>query len=204
MNQMRIVPIVEGHGEVSALPILLRRIGVELLGGVYFDVVKPLRCKRDQVVQRQNNELCQKIDLAVRTLRSFGDGTPGMILVLIDAECDLPCQLGPQLFLRATQCRPDVDMSCVLAAPCYETWFIAAALSLAEYLDLTTDAILPESPEHDGLGKGWIKTRIRRAKYSETSDMPRLTTAMDLIQCRSRSPSFDKLCRELEARLIKN
>jgi hypothetical protein len=57
--------------------------------------------------------------------------------------------------------------------------------------------------EQDGLSKGWIKSRIRRPKYSVTADMPRLTAAMDSKLCRSRSPSFDKLCRELGARLTK-
>jgi len=38
-------------------------------------------------------------------------------------------------------------------------------------------------------------------RYAETIDQVRLTTAMDLNLCRSRSKSFDKLCRELEKRL---
>lgn len=32
-------------------------------------------------------------------------------------------------------------------------------------------------------------------------DQPRLTAAMDLFLCRSRSRSFDKFCRELERRV---
>jgi predicted ATPase len=42
-----------------------------------------------------------------------------------------------------------------------------------------------------------IKSRV---KYSETIDQPAMTADMDLSLCRRRSPSFDKLCRELEKR----
>lgn len=48
--------------------------------------------------------------------------------------------------------------------------------------------------------KAWIEKRIKAPKYSETVDQPAMTAAMDLKLCRSRSPSFDKLCRELEKR----
>lgn len=48
--------------------------------------------------------------------------------------------------------------------------------------------------------KAWIEKRIKAPKYSETVDQPAMTAAMDLALCRSRSPSFDKLCRELEKR----
>lgn len=205
MSRLRIAAVVEGHGENAAVPILLRRIWVELLGGEFVDVMRPIREKRDRLVADRFENLCNAVDLAVGKLRAAGaDECPGLVLVLVDAEEARSCQLGPSLLEHAKACRPDVDLTCVVATPCFETWFIAAASSLAEHLDTSGDVTLPESPEQDGLGKGWIKQRIRRAKYSETVDMPRLTAAMDLKLCRSQSPSFDKLCRELEARLIKN
>jgi uncharacterized protein YnzC (UPF0291/DUF896 family) len=68
-------------------------------------------------------------------------------------------------------------------------------------LDLSGDDVIPEKPEETRQGKGWIQKRFRGDKYTPSFDQPRLTWAMDLALCRSRSPSFDKLCRELEARL---
>ncbi len=202
MSRIQIAPIVEGDGEVAAIRILLQRTWTELLGGEHADVKRPILRKRDRLIREQFHELSDGIELAVRTLAEEGSD-PGLILVLVDAEDDLACELGPGLLERARRCRPDVDVTCVIANRCYETWFVAAASSLSKYLDLTNDAVLPESPEHTGQRKGWIAQRIRGAKYSETVDMPRLTAAMDLKLCRSRSPSFDKLCRELEARLTK-
>jgi hypothetical protein len=82
----------------------------------------------------------------------------------------------------------------------YETWFVAAAESLQEYLMLRPGEQVPPNPDAARLGKGWIKQRIRGGKYSETADQAALTSAMDLSLCRTRSHSFDKLCRELESR----
>ena len=84
----------------------------------------------------------------------------------------------------------------------YETWFVAAADSLRERLSLAADEQVPENPEESRTGKGWIQRHFRRKdqSYSPTVDQPSLTTKMDLTLCRRRSPSFDKLCRELEKR----
>jgi hypothetical protein len=60
--------------------------------------------------------------------------------------------------------------------------------------------VIPEDPEGQRAGKAWVQKRYRGVKYSETVDQPAMTMRMDLSLCRSRSPSFDKLCRELEKR----
>jgi hypothetical protein len=201
MNRLRIIPIVEGHGEEAALPILLRRIWTELLGGEFIDVMRPNRCKRDRLISSNHRELDRFVELSIRHLSVKRDATPELILVVVDAEDDLACQLGPTLLQRAQECRPDMDITCVVANRCYETWFAAAADSLRHELDLTSDTEFPSDPETQNLRKSWVERRIRRAKYSETSDQARLTAIMDLSQCRANSPSFDKLCRELEGRL---
>lgn len=199
MSRLCIVPIVEGHGEDSAVRILLQRVWAEILGGDYVEVLRPIRGKRFKLVKTE--ELERALNLAILKLRSSGSTDPSLILVLLDAETDLPCVLGPELLQRAKQLRSDADIACVLANVEYETWFVAAAQSLTRYLDLSSDKVLPESPETAGLGKGWIQHRFKGVKYSETVDQPAMTRAMDLAQCRLRSPSFDKLCRDLQARL---
>jgi hypothetical protein len=93
-----------------------------------------------------------------------------------------------------------MDIACIIANKMYETWFVAAAESLHKYLTLRPGEQIPPDTDAHGFGKGWIKQRIRGAKYSETADQATLTSAMDLTLCRSRSRSFEKLCRELERR----
>jgi Domain of unknown function (DUF4276) len=199
LSRLRIAPIVEGHGEDSAVRILLQRIWTELLGGEFVEVIKPIRGSRFKLVQPR--ELARAVDLAVLKLRSRDSVDPEMVLILLDAEQDTPCEIGPRLLAMARSHRSDADLSCVIANVMYETWFVAAAPSLPDHLDLSGDEILPESPERARLGKTWVQRRFKGVKYSETVDQPAMTRAMDLAQCRSKSPSFDKLCRDLDARL---
>jgi hypothetical protein len=199
LSRLRIAPIVEGHGEDHAIRILLYRIWTELLSGEYVEVLKPIRGSRFKLVQAK--ELSRALDLAVLKLKAAASDDPGMVLILLDGDEDPPCELGPSLLAMAHEHRSDADVSCVIAKVEYETWFIAAAQSLSEYLDLSSDTVLPDAPEAAGLGKAWIQRRFKGIKYSETVDQPAMTRAMDLVQCRLRSPSFDKLCRDLEARL---
>jgi hypothetical protein len=193
------LPIVEGHGEDSSIRILLQRIWREILGGESLEVLKPIRGKRHRLVKP--SELGRALNLAVPKLRAASSQSPAMILVLLDADSDLPCVLGPSLLALAKEVRGDADVSCVIANLEYETWFVAAAESLSAFLDLSRDSPIPSDPERDRQGKGWIQRKFRGTKYSETIDQPAMTRAMDLALCRRRSPSFDKLCRELERRL---
>jgi hypothetical protein len=122
------------------------------------------------------------------------------VLILLDADKDPPCQLGPELLSLAFKQHHGANIACVLAKTEYETWFVAAAQSLRELLDVDPNEI-PQSPEDARLGKGWVDRHFRAAKYSERIDQPRMTARMDLNLCRARSPSFDKLCRELEKQI---
>jgi hypothetical protein len=45
-----------------------------------------------------------------------------MVLILLDADEDLPCQVGPKLLKIARAVDTRVDVACVLANPEYETW----------------------------------------------------------------------------------
>lgn len=199
MSRLRIAPIVEGHGEDGAIRILLERIWYEMLGGEYVKVLKPLRGSRFKLVQAK--ELERALNLVVSKLRSSDSSDPSMVLVLLDAESDLPCILGPEILAHARRIRADADISCVIANIQYETWFVAAAESLESFLDLSESKPLSDTPEQDRKGKGWIKQRFRGVKYSETVDQPAMSQAMDLKLCRRRSPSFDKLYRELQVRM---
>jgi hypothetical protein len=205
LSRLRIFPIVEGHGEEGAVRILLERIWTELLGQEYVEVSRPLRRPRSKLLPIgetvNRKELESALELAVLKLANQESSDPGLILLLLDADDSAPCRLAPTLLAEARTIRPDADIACVLATVEYETWFVAAAESLAEYLDLSNDGEIPSNPEEQGLRKGWIDSRFRQARYSETVDQPKLTRWMDLHLCRRRSPSFDKLCRELEKRI---
>lgn len=199
MRRLRVVPIVEGHGEDASLRTLLQRMGNEIFDA-YIEVSRPIRGKRMKLIRL--GELERNIGHAVRRLREMESEDPAVILVLLDADDDLPCQLGPAVLGLAQAARGDMDVSCVIANVEYETWLVAGADSLGDYLDLSQDRGLPQDPEARRLGKAWIQQRFRkRPRYSPTAYQPAMTSRMDLRRARERSPSFDKLCRELEKRL---
>lgn len=197
MKTLGIIPVVEGHGEQGAVRILLTRTIQELLGGPHPVILPPIRQPRSKLVARPR-ELQRAVSLGALKLRQRRmEFDRGLVLLLLDADDDRPCELAPQLLAHAR--RDDVDTACVLATPEYETWFVAAAPSLSRYLVLDEAPIT--DPETNGLKKAWIERRFVGSPYSPTIDQPRLTAAMDLAMCRAASPSFDKLCRELAVRL---
>jgi Domain of unknown function (DUF4276) len=200
MSRLRIATIVEGQGEVGSIRILLDRIWRELLGGDYVEVLRPVKAPSGQLLNREGVQ--RFVAYAVKNLsdqRPSDD--PALVLLLIDADERCPARLGPELLAHAREAGFSVDVTCVVVNLEYETWFVAAAESLTQYLDLSDEFLASELPEDARHKKGWIKRRFRGAKYSETQDQPRMTAAMNLDSCRRRSPSFDKLCRELEQRL---
>lgn len=196
MTRLRVAPIVEGHGEYAAIRLLLQRVWHEIVEGEHIEVLQPIRRPRSLIVGDER-ELVRAVELAVLNLDRATNADPGLILILLDADEDAVCVAAPELLKRAGAVRPDRSVRCVLANREYETWFVAAAESLTDYLDRVDEP--PTDPESAGLGKAWVASRFRAPKYSPRIDQPRLTAAFDLHLCRRRSPSFDKLCRELEA-----
>lgn len=201
MSRLRVAPIVEGFGEVASLRILLSRLWAEL-GGDYVEVLRPFRQPRMKLAKPEL--LRQAVASAAVKLASSGSADPGVVLVLVDRDpaSEPPCVLAPQWLDWLREIRERVDVIVLFAEIEYETWFVAAAESLTEFLDID-DTPIPDDPEAERAGKGWIQECYSRPgrSYSEPVDQPSMTASMDLSLCRRRSPSFDKLCRELEQRL---
>ena len=192
---MKVACIVEGHGEVAALPILLRRLAEWRSPGTYPEVSTPIRVHRDRFLNRED-EFNRHLLLAAGKC-----GDDGWILVLLDADDDCPAELGMQVFHRARTTVPHRRVSVVLANREFEAWFIAAAPSLHGCRGFTfdpNDSIDPELPRH---AKGWIEARMVSRKYGETTDQPAFTARMDLQQAHEHSRSFRKLCSEWDLRV---
>lgn len=196
MADLVIAPIVEGHGEVAALPILLRRVWTELLGRTYIEVIPPIRQPRFRLVSETGSPLpglAKAVHLA--RLKLSQHTGKRVVFVMLDSERICPKAIAPGILSACTPSPPGMELSVVLPHIMYESWFVASSASLGEYLECSGDH--PTDPEGASHGKGWIKSRMRSGAYSETVDQPPMSSAIDLELCRSRSPSFDKLCREL-------
>lgn len=189
---LRLGLVVEGHGEVEAAPILLRRIVGELAPEVYLELPPPHRVSRGKLVKE--TELKRAVELMAR--KTSPDGA---VLILLDADGDNPAELGPRLLRWASEQRSDRSLAVVVAKEEYEAWFLAAARSLAGLRGLPAEFgpfIAPEDLRSP-------KSRLGRAMpsgYSETLDQPAFTASFDLYEARACC-SFDKLCRDV-ARLV--
>ena len=187
----RIVTIVEGHGEVPAVPILLRRLLGELNPAVVIEPARPIRRPRATLLKEGGLE--DAVKLAVLEM-----GEHGAILVLLDSEGVCPAESAPALLIRARNARPDKTISLVLAHQEFEAWFLAAASSLKGMCGLRQEIEDHSNPESIHGCKEWLETWMPfSSKYSETVDQPALSAVFDLSLAR-KAPSFDKFCREVE------
>ncbi len=185
-----VATIVEGNGEVAAVPILLRRLGEWRTPGIYTQVLAPIRVRRDRFLNR-DEEFRRHLLLAAAKC-----GPDGWILVLLDADDDCHAELGEDLLQRAQRHVPHRRVSIVLASREYEAWFIAAAASLDGHRGFSFDP--PEVSDGERLrdAKGWMKARMAAGAYRETTDQPAFSARMDLPLAFDRSRSFRKLCSE--------
>lgn len=185
---MPLICIVEGDGDVEALPLLIRRIFLDEFDE-YLNVPKPIRVHRDSFLGK-SDERERYLTLA-RTKATAAGG----ILVLLDADEDCVHEL-------CGKCRSSIDTiavglpsAMVVAQVEFESWFLGA-------IDTTKWAggvlVPPEEPESVKNPKAWLKSQLPKGRtYSETVDQPSLASQFDWRASRQRCPSLDKLCRDL-------
>lgn len=181
--------IVEGHGEMEAAPILIRRIAENLYPELEIWAPRPIRVSRDKVVKA--GELERRVELAARRIHG-----KGAIFILLDSDNDCPAHLGPELLGRALQARSDLPIAVVLAKHEFESWFIAAIDSLRGQRGLKDNLQQARNPEAIRGAKEWLSRQMENRSYSETVDQPKLTARFDFDQAR-RTDSFDKCYRDI-------
>ncbi len=183
--------VVEGEGEIEAVPLLVRRIIGELDPAAGVSYLRPVRVTKSRIVR--HSELERAIELV-----RLGIGGAGAILIILDADQDCPAELGPRLLARAVPVARGCPVSVVIAKAEFECWFLAAAASLRGRRRLVEDLSTPADPESVRGAKEWLTHRMHPGNsYSPAIDQPKLTGAMDLAEARV-SPSFARCCREVE------
>ncbi len=186
-----VAAIVEGDGEVAALPVLLRRLGEWRTPQVPSQVLPPIRVQKNRFLNRPE-EFRRHLLLAAAKC-----GPSGWILILLDADDDCPVTKGREIMELARVEVPHRPVAVVLANREYEAWFIASAQSLSGHRsfmsrvgDQTIDSDMPRD------AKGWMRERMSNAAYRETTDQPAFSARMNLSAAFEKSMSFRKLCSE--------
>lgn len=182
--------VVEGHGEIEAVPIIIRRIVLLVAPDLSLKIHQPFRVPRNKLVKP--GELERSVELAARRA-----GRNGALLIMLDGDDECPAALGPELLARAQKARPDIPIRVVLAKREFEAWFLAAAESLRGRRGLAEDLEAPSDPEAIRGAKEWLTSRmVAGRRYGETLDQSALAAVFDLESAR-RAQSFDKLFRDV-------
>lgn len=191
----RIISIVEGDGEVEALPVLLRRLATWKPAAVMPDVLPPIRVRRDRFLNK-DEEFKKQLLLAAT---KCGEG--GWILIVLDADDDCPATTGQDIFNRAKQIVPHRKISVVLANREFEAWFIAAATSLHGHRGFLAGEHEQVDAETLRDAKGWMRRHMREGVYREILDQPAFSARLDLQLAHDQSRSFRKLCKEWQVNI---
>jgi hypothetical protein len=174
---LRLATIVEGDGEVEALPILVRAWFPEAI------VLKPLRVSRDRFLRNLDEQR-----RFARLARQLG---ADRLLVLLDAHGGCPAEIAASLMISLGEDFRQ-PLAVVLAVQEFETWFLQC---------------LPELSRHVGVigaeGLQGAKERVAsiRGRYTPTADQASLTAQLarlwPFLEGRQVPRSLEKLHRDL-------
>ena len=190
---MMIQPIVEGHGEVKAVPVLLRRF-IKEASAWDIEIGKPIR--------RNRNKLIKRPELEKAVGRARLDPSCSAILIMFDGDRDCPAELGPTVQRWAAAVARDIPCEVVLPHREYEAWFLAAIESLREQKGIRPDAMPHPEPETPRGAKGQLEARMRTGRsYIETVAQPALSANFSFAAAYARCRSFRRMARAFGALL---
>ena len=182
---MNIQPVVEGYGEVKAVPVLLRRLIAEAQSWC-IEVRSPIRSTRSQLATKKG--IVRAVELARKR------GGCGGILLLFDSDDDCPAKLGPQVQEWASGASGDIPCAVCIAHREYEAWFLATADSLRGHKAMKPDAMPHPNPESPRGAKEELGRRCMSVNgYKATKHQPELSGRMCLADAYRRCRSFRKL-----------
>jgi hypothetical protein len=182
---MNIQPIVEGGGEVGAVPVLLRRL-CDSAGAYTLGVNTPIRRARADLVREDG------IRRAVQLARRQRDC--GAILIMFDSDDDCPKHIAPQV--QAWGQAEANPIPCFVVVPTreYEAWFLATIESLRGIRCIRDDATSHPTPESRRGAAEEIERRMQpNSGYSKPTDQPALTARFDMATAYRRCRSFRRM-----------
>lgn len=193
MARRKILSIVEGRGEVFALPILLTKL-LKIRQRFDLDIAEPKDAHgRSNLIKPDGLE---KFLEYVRQDKNCAGS-----LVLLDADKDCPVDLTITLANRTRALKLPVPVVIVCAKCEYEVWFLASLETIAGNASTGLPAGLKFSgdiEEKRGV-KEWLTKQMRQGRaYKETEDQAAMTELIDFELARKNSRSFHRLDHALD------
>lgn len=191
---MKIYPMVEGHGEVAAAPVLLRRLLAEAqCQGI--GIGRPIRRTQSQLRSKEGIQAGVRLALLQPECAA--------VVILFDGEDDCPKELATQVRAWAREAAAGKPCDVVIAFREYETWFLAALESLRGQYGIPKNATAPANPESKRDAKGALEEFMPADRaYSETGDQPAMSAVFDMGLAHRRNRSFRKLVKAVGEVLV--
>ncbi|MBI5559671.1 MAG: DUF4276 family protein, partial [Deltaproteobacteria bacterium] len=186
------------HGEVAAVPVLLRRLRDEV--GVFtVDVLPPIRQTRSQLAQKSS--LQRVVQVACLKVQ----GECATILILFDSDDDCPKERAIEMQQWASEVSRSIPCAVVMAVKEYEAWFLATMESLRGKAGIMDDAVSLDNPELVRGAKEAIERQMMSGfSYKETIDQPALSAIFDMHTAYLKCRSFRKLVKSFGELVLAN
>ena len=186
---MKVYLIVEGHGEVTAAPVLLRRLLWDCAQSYGVDVGNP-------VIRRTQSQLRREADVRDAVRLALAQPDCAAVLVLFDGEDECPVELAALVRGWAQAAAGQIPCEVVIAYREYETWFLAALESLRGRCRIAEDASAPANPELKRDAEGALEEFMPSgASYAPTIHQQKLSAVFDMSLAHQRNRSFRKLTK---------
>src|SRR5262249_46030957 len=156
-------PIVEGHGEVEAVPVLLRRLR-DLAQAYPLEVAAPIR--------RHRNEFFEETLVRKAVQLALKHNCQAILLVVDgDGNGDWPREQAPGILGWAQAEAARKPYAVVMAYREYEAWFLASIESLRGQRGIRQDVGSHPAPEEPRGAKGKLEELLVEGRsYSEMAD----------------------------------
>ncbi|MBL8877896.1 MAG: DUF4276 family protein [Phycisphaerales bacterium] len=162
-----IAPIVEGYGDVEAVPILIRNLAPELV------VRRPVRFPKTKLLKR--DQLERAVAIAASNIRDRG-----AVLLMVDADSECAIKLARGLESECAAAHSNVVCRIAIPVREFESWIVGGCF---EFQD--------EDVDRAGDPKGRLRKVL--GDYSETADQARLAAKINPGVLAPRSRSFRHL-----------
>jgi hypothetical protein len=186
-----IVPIVEGHGEKDAVPLLLRKI-LYLYEMWNWSVARPIQVGN-------LNKLKLKLSSFIKYALKYQDCAG--ILILLDLDDGCPAIENKKLSDLLNNLYSNCPVSVVFAHREYEAWFLASIEAIAgdKNNKLPQNLLYTKDVESKRGVKEWLSSQLPSGySYKPTVDQARFTNLLDIRAAQQRSRSFRRLCHAVE------
>ena len=181
------MPIVEGDGEVEAVPVLLRRLLTSMRRhDLLSEIAEPHKTKRTKIWKK--GELEKAVEYAA------SEENCRVILLIYDADDDCAKDFGASLVDRARKARSDKIIEVAVAVREYEGWLIAGVRKLRGRYGFPRALEPVADPESIRGAKEWLDRKMDRA-YKETIHQASFSASFDICAAYRRSHSFRHFCK---------